>query len=272
VASFAVEPLEYDFGTVCVGQSVVQRFTVSSTGSADIVLELPALTDPDGAFDIAMIDPATPDYPAILSPSSTATFDVVAMPPEGSSDGLVSVTTDVTPDGTAGLPVGVTAIADGIALSPADVDFGGVVINETSSLQSVTVSNCEDVPLIVTAVDVTGADAASFSVGGTLPPPDVMVAVQGSVQWTVVFEPTRLGDHAATLEITTSGGVVSVPLVGVGTSDSGDGGPPDGGAGFDTTSFYACACRGGADAGGAAPIVIALVILFSTGRRRRASR
>jgi MYXO-CTERM domain-containing protein len=267
VASFTVEPDGFDFGTLCVGMSTVQRFTVTSTGSADIEVSLPALSDPDSAFDIAMIDPAPADYPAMLTPQGMAVFDIVAMPPEGDSAGSIAVTTDVETGGTADLPITVSAIAEGVALSPSPVDFSTVVINETSEIHTVTLANCDPVPLMVTAVDITGPDADSFSVGGTLPPPDLMVAVQGSVQWTVVFEPERLGDHTATLEVTTSAGVMTVPLSGVGESASGDGGV-DGGAGFDTTSYYACACRGGADPGGALPFAALLLLLLPRRRRR----
>jgi len=182
--SVVFSPQAYDFGTLCVGQSTATRFTVTSTGSADIELSLPVLADTSGAFDLAMIDPVPDDYPAMLAPTSTATFDVVVMPPA----------------------------------------------------------------------------------------PDLMVAVQGALQWTVVFEPERLGEHNATLELTTSAGMMSVPLVGVGESASGDGGGNDGGAGLETTSYYACDCRGSADPGGAAPLVLVVVFLLSSGRRRRRSR
>jgi hypothetical protein len=270
VASYAVEPANYDFGTVCAGMSTVKRFTVTSTGSADIEVSLPALVDPDGAFDLAMIDPQPADYPATLTPLSMAVFDVVAMPPEGDSDGIIGVSTDVVPGGSTDVSLSAAAIADGIALSPSPLDFASVVINETSEIQSVTLANCDDVDLTITAVDITGDDADSFSVGGTLPPPDLLVAVQGSVQWTVVFEPERLGDHSATLEVTTSAGVMTVPLTGVGESSGGDGGGVDGGAGFDTTSYYACECRSGFSAGGAIPLVVAFLLLVVPRRRRRA--
>lgn len=269
VASYEVEPAAYDFGTVCAGMSTVKRFTVTSTGSADIEVSVPALVDPDGAFELAMIDPQPADYPAILTPLSMAVFDVVAMPPEGDSAGIIGVTTDVVPGGSTDVTLSASAIADGIALAPSPLDFATVIVNETSEIQTVTLANCDDVDLTITAVEVTGDDADSFSVGGTLPPPDLTIPVQGTAQWTVRFEPERVGDHSATLEVTTSAGVMTVPLTGTGGSAGSDGGV-DGGTGFDTTSYYACECRSGLTAGGAIPLVVAFLLLVVPRRRRRA--
>jgi MYXO-CTERM domain-containing protein len=97
------------------------------------------------------------------------------------------------------------------------------------------------------------------------------VPIASAIRWTVVFSPTRTGAHSATLVIAHDGGMLTVPLAGMGATDAPDAGPGgpsgDGGPELDGTSYYACSCRAPASPGGAA--VIALAILLAVRRRRR---
>jgi len=273
VAAFAVTPPSYDFGAVCVGTTSVKRFSVTSTGSADIEVALPALVDPDVAFDLAMIDPQENEFPATITPSGTVTVDVTAAPTSSSAQGTLQFETDVDPLGDVDVPLRIVAISSGVGVGPAAVDFGPVAVDGVSTPTEVSLANCDVVPLAVSSVRITGEDADAFAVGGTLPPPELTVPVSSSVRWTVVFRPEREGSHEAALEIMHALGTTIVPLDGLGAvaaPDAGPGGEVDaGGSGFDTTSYYACACRGSGGAAGAAPFVL-LVVAFGLRRRRRA--
>lgn len=274
VASFAVSPDSHDFGMVCAGSSVVKRFSVTSTGSADFQIEQPGLVDPDVVFELAMINPSEGDYPWTVTPSGTVTVDVTASPTTASADGTLELRTDVD-DGDVDVALAIIGISDGVGIGPATVDFGPVAVDGVSTPEEVGLANCDAEPLLVTALSLTGADAAAFAIGGTLPPPDLTVPVAGTQRWTVVFRPTRAGAHSANLLITHAQGTGTIPLFGmgdVGDPDAGPGGSVDAGTdpGFDTTSYYACWCRagGGARPEAAAPIVLAFVLVLRRRRRR----
>jgi len=101
-----------------------------------------------------------------------------------------------------------------------------------------------------------------------------------SSQWEVLFQPLRGGPMAASFHLhhdhATGGGAIDVDLTGMATvmnPDAGpdaampDGGPgPDGGNGFDASSYYACDCSSGSPTG-AAPY--AILVLLGLGYRRR---
>lgn len=270
VAAFTVQPSSYDFGAVCVGTQSVKRFSVTSTGSADFEIEAPALVDPDVAFDLAMIDPDESEFPATIAPSGTVTVDVTAAPTSASAVGTLKFATDVDPDGDVDVTLQIVAITSGVGVGPAAVDFGPVPVDGVSTPQEISLANCDVAPLAVSSVRVIGDDAGAFAVGGTLPPPNLIVPVSGNVRWTVVFRPDHEGAHSASLEIMHALGTTLVPLDGLGDVPDPDAGPtgnPDGGAGFDTTSYYACTCRGSGGATGAAPLL--LVVVLGLVRRRR---
>ena len=197
-------------------------------------------------------------------------YDVTATPTAPTTAATLRIATDVTPDGTAEVPLTIAAIADGVGVAPGMVDFGTLAVEQSSEPIAVSLSNCGDAALPILDLDITGDDADAFDVGGTVPPPAISVPIASSIRWTVVFSPTRPGAHSATLVIAHDGGMLTVPLAGMGATDApdaGPGGPLDGGAAVDGTSYYACSCRAPASPGGAA--VIAVAILLAVRRRRR---
>jgi hypothetical protein len=270
VASFGIDPGQGELGTVCLGQSTVQRFTLTSSGSADIEVSRPVIEGGGGVFELTAVEPAAAGYPAVLAPTAMATIDVTATPTSPSTTATLRIATDVTPDGVAEIALSVSAIADGVGVSPGIVEFGALPIAQRSAPISVALSNCGDAPLPILDLDIVGDDAGAFDVGGTVPPPAITVPVASTIRWTVVFSPTHAGAHSASLVIAHDGGMLMVPLAGVGASDAPDAGPGgglDGGAQLDGTSYYACSCRTPASPGGAG--AIARAILLAVRRRRR---
>jgi hypothetical protein len=268
VASFTVEPATGDLGTVCQGQSIVQRFALTSTGSADIEVAMPTLSG-DGAFRLGLIAPAAGDYPSLLAPSSSATVDVTATPGAAPATATLRFQTDVATGGVFDVPLAVQAIAGGVAVSPGQIDVAPIAVGERSAPVTVTLSNCGETPLQVVDLDIGGPDAAAFDVGGMLPPPAIAVPVSSQIRWTIVFSPEREGAHSAMLTITHAGGTLTVPLTGEGSAGGGPGSPDAGsGAGIDEDdSYYACGCQ--APRGGAASGWLVLLVALALRRRSR---
>jgi uncharacterized protein (TIGR03382 family) len=91
--------------------------------------------------------------------------------------------------------------------------------------------------------------------------------------FSVGFHPTRVGDFADTLTISSpqlTGAPLQVGLFGTSVTETPPGTDAGSGTGaISSTTFYACSCSGTGDPRGAAPLVLALVLVIF--RRRGGS-
>ncbi len=247
---------EVDFGTVCGGQSASRLFAALNLGTGRF--ELTSATVAGTGFALTR---EPPSYPAILPPlgGGTATFEVTAMPPTGDATGTLALTSSVPDLASATVLLRATGQADGVAATPTAIEFDTVALDQSSGGRGVRLTNCDDVPLDVTGVTITGRDAVEFSAVSDLRVPGAIPAFGGAT-WLVQLSPRTAGDKLATLELVHGAGVTLVALTGQGAGDL----PDDDGRG----SYYAC------DAGGApgtAPLALVLVLLLAPRPRRRAA-
>ncbi len=98
----------------------------------------------------------------------------------------------MTLQGTGGSPT-----AD---LNPTTLTFASTAVNTTSAAQTMTLTNNGNVPTLVTAITITGANAGDFATtntcggaGGILPKMNCAISV--------TFKPTAAGARTATLNI-----------------------------------------------------------------------
>jgi sugar lactone lactonase YvrE len=133
--------------------------------------------------------------------ASTATLTV--------ADSAIGGTQSVALQGTGGSPT-----AD---LNPTTLTFTGTTVNTMSAAQTVTLTNNGNVPTLVTAITITGANAGDFATtntcgaaGGILPTMNCTISV--------TFKPTATGARTATLNIADNVGVGTqmVALTGTG--------------------------------------------------------
>jgi hypothetical protein len=123
------------------------------------------------------------------------------------------------------IPLNGTVVVPTYTVSPANVAFPNQAINTTSAAQTVTVTNTGTVPLPLTNIAVSGANANRFAqtntcgAGGFRPFPNNL-AVGASCTVSVTFRPTRITRNAASLNISVGGGATptqtQVPLTGAG--------------------------------------------------------
>ena len=79
-----------------------------------------------------------------------------------------------------------------------DTKYGSVEISAGSRSRTFTIENMGGAALTISAVNITGADSADFSVTAS---PSASVASTGSTTFTVTFDPTTEGTKTATVSI-----------------------------------------------------------------------
>ncbi|HUH02143.1 MAG TPA: choice-of-anchor D domain-containing protein, partial [Kofleriaceae bacterium] len=237
-------------------------FTVASIGSGPF--QVTGISATPAELTVDMISSA---LPATLAGTATLGFRLRIRPTAvGLLSGQVDIATDL-PDSPLVVKVTAEGIAGGLAVSPPSIDFGPVVVGADSAARGLGLANCSAGSVTITAVELTGSDAAGFRIEtGPQPPPDELLESNQARQWSLVFQPARVGSHVAALTIAMSEGEIVVPLTGSATGGNPDAGS---GAGGDNT-YYACAVTG------RRPWLtlglVGLALLFASRRRRRPGR
>ena len=107
-------------------------------------------------------------------------------------------------------------------VSPTSLAFASQVVNTTSAVRTVTLSNTGGQPLTVSGIGLTGANAGDFvQTASTCNPLPRSLAAGANCVISLAFRPTALGARAAALTINSNDPVtpvVNVPLSGTGTN------------------------------------------------------
>jgi hypothetical protein len=102
------------------------------------------------------------------------------------------------------------AEAQTVTVDPTNLDFGSTTVGTTSGQLSLTITNNDTTPLVLSGLSITGPDASQFKLG-TLPTVPLLQGESATVP--VTFAPTTEGPKAATLSV----GGQTVNLTGTGT-------------------------------------------------------
>ncbi len=220
LAEMTLAPAPFDFGQVLVGgEPTTQRFTIMS--SAADPFQLDAVSVDDATFAVTPVDPAS--YPAALQPGANATFDVTATAGAiGTAAGTLTVLTSISASSLSRTQVIATGTAPDLLVSESAIDFGAVDLAAAQpARRTVTLTNSSAVPLALSAIEITGAQAAAFAILG----PSATSAIVGAgddIEIEIEYRPTvEAARDSAALSITTdaaSGANVSIPLSGRGAA------------------------------------------------------
>ena len=103
-----------------------------------------------------------------------------------------------------------TTVGPDIMVAPPTHDFGAVDVGNVSTSQTITISNTGSADLVVSAIGLTGANAAEFGVAlGTCPSLTPTVSPASNCTVSVSFSPTSVGAKTAALGITSNDGDTS---------------------------------------------------------------
>lgn len=246
-----VTPSSLDLGTVCVGTQISGEVTMSNTGTAILRVEPPIMDQTSFSASATLGDL----YPLDLAPNADATIKI-----SPSTTAMGTIANALTwsanaPGSPFRVPVTMTYVTAGGAVSPSLVAFPALDVFGTSADRRITLQNCSEVELLLTINGVVAStgDASAWTVQPrtlqrTLAPKEIIEVL-------VRFTPKSAGEHHARLEIEFGGEDRSVLLEGFADGDL-----------RDLTSFYACSCSGPGAPSRGWPIVIALALIW---RRRR---
>ncbi|WP_124848090.1 S-layer family protein [Acidipila sp. EB88] len=204
-------PSSLAFGTVAVGSSGTATTSVTNSGGTAVHLGSLAAS---GDFIVSGGTCTTAAAVAASGGSCTVaiTFTPTAV---GSRTGTLTLQNDGSPAmAQAGL-AGVGAAPGNVALSPASLAFGSVVLNTTSAAQTITATNSGGVAVTLNTATVTGS---SYSIAGNNCGSTLAAGASCSVQ--ITFTPTTAGAASGSFALSGqyNGSPATVPLNGTGVT------------------------------------------------------
>lgn len=206
------------FGSLLVGEtSTAQPVTLTNTGTASLTISSVGITG-TGAISFTQ----TSNCVGTVLVGKSCTINVTFVPTAaGTFSAAVSVTDNATgsPQSVALSGVG-TVPAPGVGFSSGSLTFGSEALGETSTAQSVTLTNTGTLSLAISSVGITGTNATSFSETNNCP---ATVLAGNMCTINVTFAPTTVGSLSASVSVVdnASGSPHVVTLTGTGTEPSG---------------------------------------------------
>jgi len=210
----AVNPPGFDYETVDIGATRDRSFVVTNEGTANLVIFETLLQGPD-ANQFRIMNGGGG---VILAPGVARLITVRFAPTvAGPQQAVLRIESDDPDENLLDIPLsGIGQGIPDILVTPTTLAFGNVLVS-AGSLRDFIVRNRGTGDLTVTALAMTGTDAAEFEVVGTSAP--FTLAPQDADTITVRFTPASLGAKSALLAIQNTdpnGSPVNVTLQGTG--------------------------------------------------------
>ena len=199
------------FGNVTVGSSSKQPLTLTSTGTAPVVIDAGTLTGT--SFSLAGAG-----FPITLSPNQSTTLNVEFDPAAvGPASGQLTIHSTSSANSTEVVNLsgaGIAVPSPQLTLSTASLTFGNVTINSTSA-QPVTLTSTGTAPLTVTSAALTGAGLSLT--GATFP---ITLSPGQAITWNVHLTPVAAGSITGQLTVqsnSSANSAAKVSITGIGT-------------------------------------------------------
>ena len=188
----------------------VQKVTLKNTGTAALAISSIAIT---GTNSTEFVKTAT-TCGASLAVKAACTISVEFKP---AATGARSAAISITDNGS-GSPQQVLLGGTGTTakFAPASLSFGDVATG-VSAAKTITLTNIGTTALSITAIAITGTNAADFAQTHTC---GASLAAGAKCTFSITFTPSVIGTRSASLSVTDSaaGSPQLIPLKGVGTT------------------------------------------------------
>lgn len=189
VANISLSTTNLDFGQRQIGTNLDLNVTVNNTGTAALTISNVGLSgaasfsENNNCSTVAINAACT--VTVTFAPSAVAS-DNATLTLSSNDPDAASVTVSITGQG---VPIPVPAVF------ASEVDFDGVVINETRQ-RDVTIENTGTANLIITGVAVQGTDSSSYTIVGNC---NVTLSPSQNCVLTMTYAPTEVGASNAAL-------------------------------------------------------------------------
>ena len=213
----SVFPTSFNFGAVIVGSSSgAQTFTVSNTGTANLVIGTITFTGTDPSQFSKQIDNCSGQT---VAPSGSCTVQAVFSPTSaGGKNASLSIPSNAP---TVNVPLSGTGTVPGSGVSPSSYNFGAVVVGSPSVTKTFTITNTGTANLVIGTITLTGTNADQFSIPVANDNcSSQTIAPSGSCTVEAKFSPSSVGLKNANLSLPSNapGSPTLVPLSGTGVT------------------------------------------------------
>lgn len=210
VANLSAQSLS--FGNQAVGStSASQSITLSNTGGSNLAVYSISLTGAEpGDFK------ESNNCPGSLAASANCTINVSFAPTAANARTASVAISDNSAGGEQAISLSGAGAVPAVSLAPSGgISFGSQAVGTTSTGQNITVTNTGGVPLSISSVSLTGANASDFNQTNTCGSP---VASGAFCTISVTFDPSTTGARSASASITdnAAGSPQTVALTGSG--------------------------------------------------------
>lgn len=211
IGDLASSPSSKGFGNVEIGTQQSQTFMLANNGSATANISQVAISGT--GFQLSGIT-----APLTLGVSQSTTFQVTFAPQSaGAVSGAVTITSDAS-NSSLTIALSGTGVTPGaLTANPANLSFGSVTVNGSSSLPE-TITNTGGMAVTISQIAASGT---GFSLsGGTTP---ITLGAGQSTTFHVIFRPTSATTNSGTVTVTSdaSNPSLSILLSGTGTATVG---------------------------------------------------
>ncbi len=209
-ATASLTPGSLTFGSQALGTvSGSQTLTIQNTGTVDLTL---------GTVSVTNIDfvPSS-QCPATLAAGASCTIGVVFAPTAtGTRSANLSVPANTASGSLTASLTGTGANGASIVLTPPRMDFGSLVIGQTSAVQYLTIANLGTSPATLQSEVISGPFAITANTCGAT------LAVNTSCTIGIRFTPTAAGAASGTLVASDTAGTQTAFLSGTGQAAATD--------------------------------------------------
>jgi len=217
VAAVTLNPTALSYGTVVLHEATVQSLTL--TNNLATPLTISSITGLTGGY--ALNGPGTncPLSPLTLAAGQSCAIAVsLTATATGSQPGTMTIT-DNAPGSPQSVALSGNAIVP-VVLSPASLTFAAQYIGTSSTAQTVTLTNNQNVGLNISSIAIAGADPSDFSVTSSCATVPTPVPANTNCPINVAFKPTASGTRTATLTVAddAQGSPQTISLTGAGNA------------------------------------------------------
>jgi hypothetical protein len=184
--ALAANPSSLNFGNVQTGNNQTLSETVTNVGGSSVSISQDTVTST--AFSVTGLNP-----PVILTSGQSITFSVIFTPSSaGSASGNLAVASNAS-NRTLNIPLSGTGTAAGqLAVTPANLAFGNVVVTTSANLPATL--SATGASVTVTSANVSSSE---FTLSGLSFP--VTIPAGNNVQFTLAFTPQATGAASGTV-------------------------------------------------------------------------